>query len=153
MPVIAAVVTAKAREVMPKNYAGQLTLSEWTTFKVGEGGWVDAVGGPVRRTPSAAYTTIDALDGSRSLLYATDSRASFSKTLIPADFTFTAPSTMEVRCLLDFGEFNDDGFGHSPEIWELGVFDGDGNMVAYATFPKQIKDNTKQLENIVKITF
>lgn len=158
-------------------------------FKVGEGGWIDPGGGPEPRTPDPnlkwissgtyvdTFTDIDAaVDITRaaaavSTRYGSTSRQTFTKALTVSDITFIAPSTIEIECLLDFGDFNDDGFGNSPEIWEIGIFSDHpefvvpsvpagpptvgtpGLMVAYGTFPKEIKDATKQILNVVRIIF
>ena len=45
-----------------------------------------------------------------------------------------------MTCFLDFGEFNDDGNGNDPEIYEIGLFNSDAEMVAYGTFPTVIKN-------------
>jgi hypothetical protein len=50
-------------------------------------------------------------------------------------------------------------FGNNPEIWEIGLFSdhpevaGAGLLVAYGTFPVEIKDNTKQIVNNVRIVW
>lgn len=141
------------------------------TFKVGEGGWINPGGGAVPRTPSPSLRRLTApliqdldavVDPTRALVdqrYPAQSLATFSKALTPGDFLFESPSIIRVRCLLDFAEFNNDGFANSPEIYEIGLFSdhpteaGQSLMVAYATFPMQIKDNSKQLENLIRIVF
>jgi len=156
-------------------------------FKVGEGGWIDPGGGAEPRAPepdlvwvtSATYPDpfpdIDAaVDITRDAAavptrYGATSRATFTKAVTFTDVSFIAPSTIEIECLLDFGDFNDDGNGNSPEMWEIGVYmdhpefavpvvpagppsvGTPGLMVAYGTFPKQVKDATKQILNLVRI--
>jgi len=170
MAVIAAVVTVDARKYWPQMVGGLVSFKTLVSFKVGEGGWVDPGAGREPRVPDPELRRLDnslqdldcIVDPTRALIdqrYASDERASFEKTLVPADITFIAPSTLRVRCLLDFGDFNDDGFGNDPEIWEIGVFSdhptvsGEKLMVAYGTFPQQTKDGTKQIENIVRLVF
>lgn len=141
------------------------------TFKVGEGGWKDPGSGRVRRNPvednlrrvDNNIQDIDAIvDGTRAVVdrrypLASD-RATFEKTLLLTDFTFEGPSTLRVRCFLDFADFNDDGFGNFPEIWEIGLFSdhptapGQKLMIAYGTFPKEIKTGATPIENIVRIS-
>lgn len=151
------------------------------SFKVGEGGWIDPGPGPVRRTPDPTLRIIAAppndvqdldaiVDPTRPLIsqrYPATSIATFEKAFIPANLTYTAPSTIQARCFLDFGDFNDDGFGNPPEIWEIGIFSDHPSfarvaigtpgakrlMVAYGTVPKEIKDATKQIEHFVRIVF
>lgn len=176
MPVIPGVVTEDARKYWPQ-YFGTL-LSGWspefTHFKVGEGGWIDPGTGAEARTPVDDLRRLTApliqdidliVDSTRAVI---DQRyphpgggyvGYYQKALTGGDFLFEAPSTIRIRCLLDFAEFNDDGGGNNPEIWEIGIFSdhptevGEKLMVAYATFPMQVKDNSKQLENYVRITF
>jgi hypothetical protein len=38
-----------------------------------------------------------------------------------------------------------------PEIWEIGLFDQNNDMILYGTFSKETKDATKQIENICRI--
>jgi len=146
-------------------------------FRIGEGGWIDPGSGRVPRTPDAALRrlvapTVQDLDavvdaGRGSPRYegntasANYSRFVFQKNLTPADISFEAPSTLRVRCLLDFLEANEDatGSGRSPEFWELGIFAdhpeqaGEYLMVAYGTFPMETKDGGHQLENIMRVIY
>lgn len=172
--------TEDALMYWPK-FLGDLISPSWlgggpvfTHFKVGEGGWTDPGTGAIPRTPpesdlryasgpDVGLQDIDALvDPFRAAAdqrYPTDSRASFTKALIPSDFSFVAPNILRVRLFLDFGEFNDDGFGNSPEIWEAAVFSphptvsGKLLMVGYTTFPKVTKDAGRQLENAIDFPF
>jgi hypothetical protein len=141
------------------------------TFKVGEGGWIDPGSGRVRRNPvednlrrldnniQDLDAVVDTTRASIDRRYPADSRAVFEKTLITSDFIFEAPSSLRVRCFLDFSEFNTDGSGNFPEIWEIGLFSdhpvvsGQKLMIAYATFPKEIKNGSTPLENIVRLSF
>jgi hypothetical protein len=176
MAFVPAVVTDDARQYWAQYlaglYAGQLnTLLPLISFKVGEGGWVDPGTGPVPRIPDPTLRRLDNLiqdldaivDPTRPLIsqrYPVNSRANFEKLLLPADISFESPSTVKAECLLDFGDFNDDGFGNSPEIWEIGVFTdhplfpgAQKLMLAYGTFPMQLKDASRQLLNVVRIIF
>ncbi len=182
MAYIPAKVTEDARKYWPQFFGGLLGVPStstvvgvsWNplpqTFKVGEGGWIDPGSGRVRRDPPEDnlrrldnnIQDIDAVvDPTRAVMsqrYAATERASFEKALAPGDFFFEAPSVLRVRCLLDTSEFNDDGFGNNPEIWEIGLFSdhptvpGQKLMVAYGTFPKETK-NGQQIENVVRVIF
>ena len=111
------------------------------------------------------FTQIDlsATNLSQADLSGTDLEGADLKGASLTDVTFIAPSTIEVECLLDFSDFNDDGFGNAPEIYEIGIFSDhpvesglasdQGLMVAYGTFPVEVKDNTKQILNVVRIIF
>jgi len=148
---IPAVVTDVGRAKWPKILMGQVPFSGIAAFRVGEGGWIDPGTGAVRRMPDATLTNLDCIvNPSR---YPVTGRAWAEFAVGAGDFTFVAPSSAKVRCFLDFGDFNDDGFGNFPEIWEIAIFDSDGDMLAYGTFPKQIKDPTKEIENFVSISF
>lgn len=135
MAVIPGVITEDARKYWPQFFGALLGDPSTTTivgstwnpvishFKVGEGGWIDPGAGKVPRTPDPALRRLSApliqdidavVDPTRAALnqrYPADSRATFEKALIAADFLFEAPTIVRVRCLLDFGEFNDDGNG------------------------------------------
>lgn len=183
MAIVEAVITEDARKYWPQFFGGlandpatsTLVGSTWdpriNLFKVGEGGWVNPGGGAVPRTPDPALRRLAApliqdldaiVDAGRPLIdqrYAADSRATFSKALTPANVLFEGTSAIRVDCLLDFADFNDDGFGNNPEIYEIGLYSdhpteaGEYLMVAYGTFPVQIKDNATQLLNTIRITF
>ena len=197
MAIILAAVTEDARKYWPQFFGTLLGISNNATanvppgpvswdprlmsFKVGEGGWIDPGGGPVPRPPDPTLRVIAAppndvqdldaiVDPTRPLIsqrYPATSIATFEKALIPANFTYLAPSTIQVRCFLDFGDFNDDGFANSPEIWEIGIFSDHPSfsravigtpgakrlMVAYGTIPKEIKDATKQIEHFLRVVF
>lgn len=183
MAIVAAVVTEDARKYWPQFFGGLLGDPATSTsvgvqwdprishFMVGEGGWVDPGGGKVPRTPDTTLRRLSApliqdldaaIDPTRPGIdqrYPSDSLATFSKVLGPGDMSFTGTSTLRIECLLDFADFNDDGFANSPEIYEIGIFmdhpteAGESLMVAYGTFPVQVKDSGTQLLNIVNITF
>lgn len=155
----------------PTNVVTPVWDPRWKYVKVGEGGWMDSGSGQVPRTPSPslrklsgpAIQDLDAVvDATRSApdqRYTATGRATFQKTLGGGDVTFVAPSTAKVRLFLDFGDFNDDGFGNSPELWEVGVFSDHPTiasqllMVAYGTFPKVVKTAGIQVERFVRIRF
>lgn len=141
-----------------------------THFRIGEGGWEDAGGGPVQRSisdslryesgPFVSEQNLDAAIDSARLgfpRYPADSRFVFEKALIPADITMEPLATIRVRCRLELPEANNDGFGNSPEFWEIGLFSdhptipGFKLMLAYATMPKEVKHALKIIENIVRV--
>ena len=150
MALITAVVTAKAREKLPKMWGGLTSPFKLITkFKVGEGGWVNTP--PVeRRQPNPALTDLDIITNPG--LYTVHATPTFTKVLVIGDFVFETPSTLKVTCTLAPADYNSNGTG-SPEIWEIGLFDDDLDMLAYATFPKQIKTVAASLSNIIRILF
>lgn len=190
MAVIIAKVTLDCRKFWPRFFGGLLGVPGTPTvqgtppttfdprikfFKVGEGGFIDPGGGKAARTPvndlrrltGALVQDIDAaVDPTRAGIdqrYAADEVATFSKSISPTDVSAAGTTGIEIECLLDFADFNNDGNGNDPEIWEIGIFtdhpeiaglDSDqGLMIAYGTFPIEVKDNTKQILNVVRIIF
>jgi hypothetical protein len=129
------------------------------SWVIGEGGWQYVVPPTkVRRVPDPTFTNVDAiLDAARppaSQRYAADERFVFMKNFAAGDVLWVAPSVVQLTCLLDFGDANDDGFGNPPEFWEIGIFDqpgGGGNMVAYFTMDKQTKTPAVQLLNVINL--
>jgi len=130
-----------------------LAFESISYFKFEEGGWIDPGGGRERRDPAAhvAETDVDAIANPGR--YGADEKFVFQKSFVAGDITFVGPSTIRLRCFLDFGEANDDGFANDPEFWGLAVFDSDDNMLVYATFPKQTKNNAVQLTEFVNLVF
>lgn len=121
-------------------------LSAIASFKVGEGGWVNTLAGKTRRDPTdpgpsanrgPTLSDLDVITNPGD--YPADSQGSFSKALAPGDLVISGNTTLEVTCLLTALEFNDDGSGNPPEIYEVGVFDGAGTMVLYGTCPVVVK--------------
>lgn len=191
MPVIPAVITVDCLQWWPQFFGWMLGVPADHTdlsalpnplvdprikfFKVGEGGWQDPGSGKRARTPDNSLRRLSApliqdldciVDPTRASIdqrYPSDSRAYFKKNLISTDFTFEAPNVLKVRCTLDYSEFNDDGFGNYPEIWEIGVFADhptigglaadQGLMIAYGTFPLESKTPAKQIENYMRLVF
>jgi len=145
-----------------------------TYFRYGEGGWIDPGSGRVQRTPvdddirrasAPLIQDLDAaVDSTRALIdqrYPSDSRAVSSyMPLTSGDITKVSARVLEITCTLDLGDFNDDGLGNNPEIWELGIYmdhptqSGQKLLVFYGTLSdKQTKTSAAQLSNTMRITF
>lgn len=141
------VVTDIGREVLAKSIASIAGYpdSYAYSFKYGEGGFIQTGSGKVPKDPNPALLDIEASGAPGEL--------KFEKLFTAVDMTFVSPSTIELRCKLDPTEANDDGLGDSPKFFELGVFDQNGNMLAYATFDEQTKTATKSLISYVQIHF
>jgi hypothetical protein len=159
--VLEAVFTDTGVELLIKGFgsAAYGALAGVDSFKAGEGGYIIAAGGAISRDPSAHVTETDIdiiVDAGRpagSKRYSTPSTTPyFQKSLVSGDFDYSSTPypTLYVSCILDFGEYNDDGDGNYPEIWEIGLFSG-SDMVAYATFDKQIKSPDVRVVNVVRL--
>lgn len=178
MPIIEAVVTDRARELLPKMWGGLIPHQVVSFFRVGEGGWSLVGPNRVRRAPDATFTDLDIIldagrpgNGFGAKRYNTfgESFGYFQKAFQLGDLSFTGPNVLECRCYLDFPEYNtkqppapggstaliyDAGGPYSaPQIWEVGIYDAASNLVAYGTVPKQDKNITKPVENVVRIRF
>lgn len=171
MAIINAVVTNIARQLWPQMFGNITPFQTVSYFRYGEGGWVDPGGGPVRRDPpDRTFTDLDLiLDSGRagpSKRYNNGTNLGyFQKALLPTDLVFEGPTTLRIRTFLDFGEYNTKnapgatliynvgGPFTSPQIWEVGIYDTANNLIAYGTIPMETKDNTKQVENDVRIVF
>jgi hypothetical protein len=188
MPTVTATITNVARKYWPQMF-GQLLGAgtnspapgtfPWNpviqTFRVGEGGWIGTA--QVPRTPDPTLIDLDIIQNPTR--YAGYSAADYwENQLTSANTTFIAPTSIQISCLLDFGQFNQD-FDSPPHvpavIWELGLYSiapplvapGDVALVtqnrgtsttqlimlAYGTFQGQSKTSNIQLENQFTISF
>jgi hypothetical protein len=141
-----AIVTDAGRLALLSDGLKDGALAPLASFKVGEGGWVNTLAGKTRRDPTdpgpaanrgPTLTTLDVLANPAD--YPADSQATFSKALVPGDVVISGNTTLTVTCALTALEFNDDGFGNNPEIYEVGVFDSGGVMILYGTCPVVVK--------------
>jgi len=154
MPTLVATWTNAALEIASKAWGGIVPFPVIDEFRVGEGGWELTSAGQVPRTPDPTLTTLDCVANPGR--YPSDSVATFSKALAAPQFSWSG-NVLSVACTLDFGEFNDDGFGNDPEIYELGLFGpntltGMGQiMLAYCTFPVQVKNVAVTFPNVVRL--
>ena len=144
------------------------------TFRVGEGGWIGTA--QVPRTPDPTLVDLDIIQNtSRYSGYSVNDY--WENPLTSASVVFVPPASIQINCLLDFGQFNQDFDTppHSPTvIWELGLYSlapsgaatadlakinqsrGTGSamiMVAYGTFQVKSKTSNIQLENQFTISF
>lgn len=145
--VVSAVVTDAWRAKLAQIYQGATEMSAIAEFQIGEGGWTNPGSGKEPLTPLSSLTALSASG------YGTGSTYVFTKALLPGDLVFTAPSRLEIRCYVAAGEANDDGAGSPPEFFELAVFDDDGTMLVYSTFPIEIKTSSKALEHMIYVDF
>jgi hypothetical protein len=122
-----------------------------TSFKIGEGGWIDPGTGPVRREPTQDQTDLDVIQNPSR--YAPPNDSYYSKALIPADIVWLGTSVLQVRCRLNAGEYDFNVWLVQPQMREIGLFDADGELVAYFTVDVQVKTLGWALENYVTVTF
>lgn len=143
MAVIPAVVTLGdaalgGRSAWPQMIGGAHLLALATInggfFRIGQGGHTAGV----PDTPDPVRDDID------------DTTTFFQKSLAAGDVTYTAPTTLEIAILLDFGEGNGGG---SRTYYELGIYDSSGRLVVYGTFAAQVKTAGVQLSDTVRVTF
>jgi hypothetical protein len=167
--VIRAVPTEDGLKFWPQMLGGIIPVRTPLFFKIGEGGWINDGSGPVPRDPVGTLRRGDGIQDLDAVVdvdrggtlpgparYPTTSRFTATKTFAVSDITFQAPSTLQLRCILTLAEGND---VPDPEYWEIGIFTDhpdnpgvDDLMVAYGTFPKEIKTAARRLENLVLIT-
>lgn len=77
----------------------------------------------------------------------------FRKALVNADVLFSSgvPAITEVTAIVLAGEANTDQLANNPEFYELGLFDANGVMLVYMTFPLETKTLAIQLNHILEL--
>lgn len=147
--ILTGVFTNKGRETLAKAFGniGTGITTRAFYFKIGEGGYILTPGGKVPMSPQDGVGFTDIVAASDPSLF------EYKKFFITTDFAFIAPSTMQVRCRLVESEANDNGFGESPEFYELGIFDDSDRLLIYCTFSAQTKSSSKILNNLVQVIF
>lgn len=167
MALYTAVVTSIGAIKIPQYLGGLISpVDVISYYKVGEGGWADPGSGRQPRTPDPSLTDLDIImDASRAALdkrYNVGENAGyFQKPLVPGDFSTPAPGILRVSCMLLNAEYNletdgtliyDVGGPYGlPEIWEIGLFDQNDDMILYGTFSKETKDASKMIENVCRL--
>jgi len=116
---------------------------QFGSFKIGEGGWEEIASVKVPRAPDSSLTDLDCIENPSR--YPASSRYHFEKTITSGYITQVSATVVRVECVVDMDEANDDGYGNDPEFYEIAVFDADGDMMGYATFTRQLKDNNRTL--------
>jgi hypothetical protein len=149
--VVSAVVSNAWRTKLAQIYANAASFSLPSSFKIGEGGWTNPGGGKEPVPPSVTQTDLRVITNPGD--YPSDSQYYFTKALTGGDLTFTSPTRLQIRCFVAANEANDDGNGLAPEFFELAVFDNDGTILVYSTFPIEIKTDSKSLEHLIYVDF
>ena len=150
MAAILATVTNKALFYYPTASPGS---PELVSFAIGRGGWVNPGSGNVARSPDPSLEDLDIIQnpGRYASITANVSAGNIyfvQKSFITEDFSILTPPfnppltppvgaiVQQIRCILDFTDFNDiqgvpstppagltlNPSGTSPQLWELGVF-------------------------------
>jgi len=135
---IVAVITDIGRQRLMEGWGQTTTLTDITSFKVGEGGWESTPGGNVPRDPTdpgagnnrgPVLTDLDCIENPSD--YPVTSRGTYSKALTGTDFAYSGNTTLEVTCFLDSLEPP----ATTLDLYEIGLFNSASEMVAYGTFP------------------
>lgn len=150
--------TQAGKELLAQLFQGTASTLGLATYKIGEGGFVAQTGGTtVPQDPDntgSGYSTFTDIEsqgfGTNGLYFIQKAFVSSNPDLVINPAT---PFTLEINMFLDFGEANDQGDGSSPELFEVGVFDNNGVMLAYGTFPRVEKDISKTFTAVMKVTF
>lgn len=168
MPSLPAILTTVGAEKYAKYPAGLIPHVLFTHFRLGEGGWIATSAGRAPRTPIRDLTSLDIIEdvgrpaGSR-FYDVGENLGYFEKVFVPGDFSYVFPGILKISSVILTTEYNFKNVGTliydvggpytSPEIWEIGLFDADDDMIIYGTFPRELKDATKQIENLVRLMY
>lgn len=125
-------------------YVGDASNLEIVSFRIGEGGWEmvaqdlgPAIPGP--KTPVASRVGLEAVyDLDTEVTNPDNEPVWIAKALTSGDFDYD-DGVLQVTCGLGESERNDNGNGRSPRFWEIGLFNANGDMLYYATFPGAYK--------------
>lgn len=168
MALFTAVVTAVGASKIIKYPGGLIPLDLISYFRVGEGGWVDPGSGREPRSPDPTLTDLDiVLDQFRvpgpdpKRYDIGENMGYYQKANVGGDFSSPSPGILRVSCMLLNAEYNLEDAGTlvydvggpyvSPDIWEIGLFDANNDMIFYGTFSKETKNATRQIENICRL--
>lgn len=147
--VMTGIITNQGRKTFAKSFGKVGTgISTFAfKFRYGEGGFIQTPSGRIPKSPEDGVALLD-VEATSLGLY------SFTKEFVPTDIQYIdGTSTLQLRCRLVELEANDNGSGDSPRFFELGVFDSNDNLMAYATFSEQTKTGNKILTNYIQIVF
>jgi hypothetical protein len=164
--VVQAILTNAGHQALAQSFGGPSGGFSWSYgqfFKIGTGGWSIQNGEKEPVTPSAVLTDIQAV---------TSGIFWYRKSFSAGNILFISPSTIQFQAFLDLAYANGNSSlepdtataidgpknssslsGSAPEFFEIGIFDAQNNMVAYGTFPQEVKLNTKTLNHLISINF
>lgn len=118
-------------------------------FKIGEGGFISGPGGSkTPKTPVGNETDLESESNPNLFTF----QKEFSATDLSFELCEGIPYAV-FRVFVDFSEANDDGFGGSPEFFEIGIFDEQNVLLAYTTMPGETKNGAKTLNHFIYVNF
>ena len=129
--------TIKLAQLAANNLTGGKTPANMrlSYFQVGEGAFQVVDGSKVPIAPLATTTALDATG--------TNGKFRYQKSLSPSDVSDDGAGTLTVVCTLSSTEAGLDGQGMAnppnPELFEIGVFDADNDLVLYGTYDQVVK--------------
>lgn len=142
---------AKLADLAADDLVGSAADMLLVDFSVGEGGFDEippASGNRFPKTPTGTETDLYA-DGITTF--------KFTKAIGAANISDDGAGVLTVTCVMDSAEAGLDGEGlldgSDPRLFELGLFDNDGDMMVYVTFDETIKTAGKQIEVEVTVTY
>jgi len=138
--IVSAVVCDGWRSLIASRYAADTVLLI-DKFRIGEGGHD---GGSPKEpvTPLANRTDIEADNITKYY---------FEGNLDQTDIT-AVTNQITIRCFIDSAQANLNLASNPPEFFELGVYSG-STLIAYSTFPIEIKTVSKSLEHLIIVDF
>ena len=127
------------------NDAGKALL-DLSTFAVGEGGWTLMGSNKVPVTPTGAETDLEANVDPGDSCATGNERLRFEKAIGGANISDNGAGVLTIVCILDATETGLDSNSKlsgncagDPELFEIGLFDENGDMMVYATFDERVK--------------
>lgn len=147
--ILQGVFTDEGKRQIRNSLAGSLIGAPHTRlvkYKIGEGGFVTTAGGRVPNDPFAREGENDIEADGASLYF-------FEKNFGAGDISINPDGSIRFDVIVEYEEANDNGTGDDPSFFEIGLFDQDDNLIVYATFPEETKNNSKRLIHHMDLYF
>jgi hypothetical protein len=140
-----AVVTLVGRNYFANVIGGKLSplSAGFKYFQVGVDGYTVVGGDKIPKDPDENRTQLEAVELGHFY---------FQKNLAATDIVVSG-RLVTVNAKLDNSEGNDDGAGHSPEYFEVGLFSDTDVLIVYGTAAGVIKDSSFALTYRFTINF
>ena len=113
---------------------GSATGLDITNFELGEGGWQILLGNRVPKTPDPTRTDLEANTQPSEFLY--NKAFGIGEVVVLGETTTVTISLAANEVGLDGNGLLD---GTNPHMYELGLFDSNGDLVVYCTFDEIVK--------------